>query len=153
MTSFSHHAQILLVEPDSTWRTLLATRLAGQLDVCDRFETARRSLDLVRYDLVVANLRLGAFNGLHLVYVARFLGAAMHAVVYDENLSVAMVREVQQAGALYDFKHRLAINLPTYVGAALPPADRRNPAVADRRPVPRGGRRGWDRHVLASPRL
>jgi hypothetical protein len=150
MPSPPAHTPILLVEPDSTLRALLATRLPGQVDEHARFETARSRLDQVHYDLIVANLRLGAYNGLHLVYLARFSGAATHAVVYEDRLSVAMVREAQRAGALYEVTHRLPITLPTYIGAALPPADRRNPIVPDRRVVRRGGRRCWDRHVLGA---
>jgi DNA-binding NtrC family response regulator len=145
----SPHTPILLVEPSATWRTLLATGLPGQMDEHDRFETARQSLGLVQYDLIVANMRLGAYNGLHLVYLARVLGSSVPAIVYDEHPNVALAREVQRAGALFELKHRLPITLPTYVGAALPTSDRRNPAVPDRRVISRGGRRRWDRHVLA----
>jgi DNA-binding NtrC family response regulator len=144
------HTSILLVEPDSTWRTLLASRLPGQVDAHDRFEIARRRLAVVRYDLIVANLRLGAYNGLHLVYVARVGGAATPAIVYDAHPSAALAWEVQRAGAMYERKHRLPITLAAYVGAALPVRDRRNPVVPDRRLIPRGGRRQWDRHVLAA---
>jgi len=140
---------ILLVEPDSIWRTLLATTLPGQVEEHDHFETARRRLDVGRYDLIVTNLRLGAYNGLQLVYVARMVGAASRAIVYDESPSLARARDVRWAGALYELKHRLPITLPTYVGAALPAGDRRNPMVSDRRVFARGGRRRWDRHVLA----
>jgi DNA-binding NtrC family response regulator len=145
----SPRTPILLVEPDSILRALLAKRLPAQIDQHARFETARPRLDRVHYDLIVANLRLGAYNGLQLVHLARLSGAATHAVVYDERLSVALVREVQQAGALFEVTHRLPITLPAYVGAALPASDRRNPIVPDRRVVRRGGRRRWDRHVLA----
>jgi DNA-binding NtrC family response regulator len=145
----SPHTPILLVEPNSTWRALLATALPGQMDEHDRFETARQGLGAMRYDLIVANLRLGAYNGLNLVYLARVLGSTARAIVYDEQPDVAQAREVQRSGALYELKHRLPITLPTYIGAALPASDRRNPVVADRRVIPRGGRRRWDRHILA----
>lgn len=149
MAAFAHHTRILLVEPDSMWCALLAARLPGPVDGRDRFETARECLDVARYDLIVANLRLGAYNGLHLVYLARISGAATHAVVYDVGPDLGLARAVQQAGAMYERKHRLAITLPTYVGANLPATDRRNPAGPERRAVLRGGRRRWDRHVLA----
>ena len=143
------HTPILLVEPNSTWRTLLARSLPGQVDAHARFETARRCMDVMRYDLIVANLRLGAYNGLHLVYAARTAGAATRAIVYDDHPNVAVARDVHRASALYELKHRLPITLPTYVGAILPAGDRRDPVVPDRRGVVRGGRRRWDRHVLA----
>jgi hypothetical protein len=149
MAAFAHHNHILLVEPDSTWRALLAARLPASVDAHDRFETARDCLELVRYDLIVTNLRLGAHNGLHLVYVARLSRAATQAIVYDEESDLGLARAVQQAGAMYEFRHRLVITLPTYVGANLPARDRRTPLDSDRRVVLRGGRRRWDRHVLA----
>jgi hypothetical protein len=149
MAAFAHHNPILLVEPDSTWRALLAARLPEPVDGHDRFETARECLDLVRYDFIVANLRLGAHNGLHLVHVARLSWAATQAVVYDESFDLGLARAVQQAGAMYELKHRLVITLSTYVGAHLPATDRRNPVGPDRRVILRGGRRRWDRHVLA----
>ena len=34
-----------------------------------RFETARARLDLTLFDFLVTNARLGAYNGLHLVYL------------------------------------------------------------------------------------
>ena len=145
----SRQPSILLVEPDSIWRAMLATGQPEKMDAHDRFETARQGLGVMRYDLIVANLRLGAYNGLHLVYLARVLGSSARAIVYDEHPSLLLALEVQRAGALYELKHRLPITLPSYIGAALPPADRRNPIVTDRRGAPRGGRRRWDRHVLA----
>jgi hypothetical protein len=149
MAAFAHHNHILLVEPDSTWRALLAARPPGPVDEHDRFETARECLDLVRYDLIVANLRLGAYNGLHLVYLARVSGAATQAVVYDEGPAPGMARALRRAGAMYELRHRLVITLPTYVGANLSATDRRNPVGPDRRVVLRGGTATRDRHVLA----
>jgi hypothetical protein len=149
MAAFAHHNHILIVEPDSTWRALLAARLPASVDVHDRFETARDCLDLVRYDLIVTNLRLGAHNGLHLVYVARLSWAATQAIVYDGAPDLGIARAVQQAGAMYELRHRLVITVPTYVNASLPATDRRTPLGSDRRVVLRGGRRRWDRHVLA----
>lgn len=150
LTSSTPNTPVLLVEPDSTLRALLVTSLPGQVDEHSRFETARPRLDFGHYDLLVSNLRLGAFNGLHLVYISRFSGAAKHAVVYEERPSVALVREVQRAGALFEVTHRIPVTLPTYVGAALPESDRRNAIAPDRRVIQRGGRRRWDRHILAA---
>jgi hypothetical protein len=149
MAVLAHHTQILLVEPDSTWRNLLAARSPGRVDAHDGFVSARECLELVRYDLIVANLRLGEYNGLHLVYLARASGAATQAIVYDESAHSGLAVDVQRAGAMYELKHRLAITLPTYVRANLPANDRRNPFVPDRRAVLRGGRRRWDKHVFA----
>jgi len=39
------------------------------------------------------------------------------------------------------------VTLAAYLGSDLPPVDRRDPAVPDRRTPFRGGRRSWDRQL------
>ena len=97
--------------------------------------------------LVVANLRLGAFNGLHLVYLATTLGACVRSIVYTDPHDVAAAREVQRAGAFYETRERLPAVLEGYLGALLPSADRRDSCLSDRRGIFRGGRRCWDLRV------
>ena len=138
--------QALLVEPDMERRMLFAAALAGVAHVCASadFVTARRSLSTARYDLLVANMRLGAYNGLHLVYVAR--DTDTRSLVYTEDDDLFLARTAQAAGAFYERSRRVSIALPGYVSRWLPPGDRRNPAVVDRRgaAIFRGGRRCAD---------
>ena len=152
MASTANRPRVLLVEPDSTWRAVLiaAAPTWAHVDSPDRFEAARVCLDQRRYNVIVANRRLGAYNGLHLAYVARFADAADHTIVYDERPDLGLARETHRAGALYELRHRLPITLPAYVGVGLPATDRRDPVWRDRRAIPRGGRRRWDRHILAA---
>jgi hypothetical protein len=41
------------------------------------------------------------------------------------------------------------VTLTAYLGSNLPPVDRRDPAMPDRRTPFRGGRRIWDRQLLS----
>jgi hypothetical protein len=139
---------VLLVEPD--WR--LAERIAesieavAQVDHYAEFKSARRRLGSQRFDFVVANLRLGPFNGLHLAYAVNALRPT-RCIVYTESREPALAQDVRRAGAFYEVADRLPVTLPSYFEAELPPADRRDPAVPDRRTPFRGGRRIWDRQT------
>jgi len=115
------------------------------VDIAGNFGDARAYLDAVHYDLVVTNLRLGEFNGIHLAYMVNLAGVPTHVLVYADSRDVASARDIQRAGALYEDTERLPVVLPAYIGATLPPVDRRDPLQFDRRRVFRGGRRAWDR--------
>src|SRR5262249_26926727 len=97
-------------------------------------------------DFLVTNVRLGAYNGLHLVYLAEsFHRGLTRAIVYSDVLDIAIAREAQLAGAFYEIRTNLPAALPSYLRAPiLPPCDRRNPADRYRRAQFRGVRRGSD---------
>ncbi len=115
------------------------------------FQTARqRLLYEPSPQHLVTNIRLGAYNGLHLVYLARSSKLSMRCVVhgtYDDTTDVALAREVQAAGAFFETSYLLAAALPAMARAALPDADRRDPARTGRRGRFRGGRRSTDRLI------
>ena len=100
------------------------------------------------HDLLVTRIRLEAYNGLHLVHLAKLMGKPTKAIAYDEGTTLA--KDVRAAGAFFELAVRMPIALPSYIEAALPSVDRRAPGRSDRRSHPRGGRRAWDQHVLAS---
>jgi DNA-binding NtrC family response regulator len=150
LSADARSARILIVEPDSTLRAALgaiAGRLA-QVNTSRAFPVARTRLRSTVYDLLVTNVRLKDYNGLHLVYLVKLGGAPVHAVVYGNETDLGLASEVRRAGAFYEVAERLPITLPTYISAALPPADRRTSTSFDRRTFPRGGRRRWDRYSL-----
>jgi hypothetical protein len=65
--------------------------------------------------------------------------------VYSDALDVGFAREAQLAGAFYEVRTSLPAALISYLRApALPPRDRRDPEMRDRRATFRGGRRGSD---------
>lgn len=144
--------RVLLVEPDAAARAALVAAVgsAAAVDVYDRFETARKRLTGSVYELLVTNLRLQEFNGLHLVYLLKVSGAPTRSIVYDLQADLGLAFDAQRAGAFVERADRLPITLPAYVRSSLPARDRRDPATFDRRAYPRGGRRVWDLHTLAA---
>src|SRR4051795_2031586 len=136
----------LLVEPDIGRRMLLAAALATVAHVCAHvdFVAARRSLSAQRYDLLAANICLGDYNGLHLVHLLRDTDTRCVVYVNDHRLSLG--RTAQAAGAFYEHGTRAPKALPGYLTGTLPPCDRRDPTVVDRRcgQLFRGGRRSAD---------
>ena len=142
--------RILIVEPDAVVGRALATPVEWRaaVDAVARFETARDRLMSGAHDLLVTRIRLEAYNGLHLVHLAKLMGRSTKAIAYDEGTTLA--RDVRAAGAFFELASRMPVALPSYIEAALPAVDRRAPGLSDRRSHPRGGRRAWDQHVLAS---
>jgi hypothetical protein len=135
---------ILIVDPDP--QALLAAQVAVQsvanVEACSDFRVARARLVARPPDLLVTNLRLERFNGLHLVYVAA--GTATRCIVYTSHHDAVLAREVLAAGAFYERTDRLPQVLASYARATLPSGDRRSLSVFDRRSLARGGRRSSD---------
>lgn len=140
---------VLLVEPNPRVADLIEESIRPLAQVYHHleFESARRRLGTQRFDFVVSNLRLGAFNGLHLTYAVNAV-TPTRCIVYTESREPALAQDVRRAGAFYEVADRLPVTLPAYLAGNLPPADRRDPSVPDRRTPFRGGRRIWDRQLL-----
>jgi DNA-binding NtrC family response regulator len=140
--------RILLVEVDDVARGLLERTAASlaHVESHSRFEKARARLFSETFDFLVTNLRLGAYNGLHLVHLTAHDQNPPRAIVYTEKRDPGLAREVQAAGAFYEVGTCLAVTLPAYVTGTLPDRDRRDSAIPDRRRRPGGGggRRRWD---------
>jgi DNA-binding NtrC family response regulator len=143
---------ILLVEPTAAGALELrhALALVASVDLCPEFSAARAKLLTDTYDFLVTNLRIRAYNGLHLVYLARSSGVSTRSIVYTEKREIAFAHEVQAAGAFYELRDRLPYVIRAYLDAILPTADRRNAAQRDRRHLFRGGRRSSDVSALAA---
>ena len=110
-------------------------------------------MDAATYDLIVTDVRLGEYNGVHLAHLALLAASgppATRAIVYDKDGDPGAARAAHQAGAFFEVASRLLITLPAYLGNPLPPIDRRSARASDRRAAPRGGRRLWDIHLLAA---
>lgn len=135
---------ILIVDPDP--QTLLAAQVAVQsvavVEACSDFRLARERLTSKPPDLLVTNVRLERFNGLHLVHVAA--GTATRCIVYAAQHDEMLAREVLAAGAFYERADRMLRVLGSYARATLPRRDRRSLSVFDQRSLPRGGRRCSD---------
>jgi DNA-binding response OmpR family regulator len=96
-------ARILLVEPDADLRTRQAVALSGaghRVTGTGTFETAWQALSADMPDVLVAAVRLGAYNGLHLVIRARASNANVAGIVTSRTADPALEVEARTHGAL-----------------------------------------------------
>jgi DNA-binding response OmpR family regulator len=96
--------RILLVEPDSRWSAATERLLsdAGYLTVAVRnFDDATRQLAIDCPDLLVTTVRLGAFNGLHLVLRCRREYPYLPTIVTGEEEDPLLAGEVSRYGARF----------------------------------------------------
>lgn len=144
---------IFLVEPEPYGRISVAIQEAlsgvAALDVCATFETGRMRLLTQPPELLITNLRLKEYNGLHLVHLAQ--GLPTLCIVYATDHDALLAREVQELGAFYERAERMPLTVRAYVTATLPVRDRRAPSFLDRRRIFRGGRRATDLPALSLP--
>lgn len=141
--------QILLVDPDIDADDVLRVETCvggAALTVAGTFENARVMLRAMAPSLLVTNIRLAAFNGIHLILLAS--GKGTRHLAYLRQHDSVLAREAQAVGAFYERFDRLLTSLPGYLSAHLPAADRRNPCVVDRRRAPRSGRRAADALIV-----
>jgi response regulator of citrate/malate metabolism len=144
-TSVQALLDVLVVEPDADSQAAFQSAWSSVAHVhsCSDFRTARRQLFQHPPDLLVTNVYLQEFNGLHLVHLAATAALKTRSIVYAKELDLGLAREAQAAGAFYERADRLSYILSSYTRKTLPPHDRRDPALIDRRLCSyRGGRRG-----------
>jgi DNA-binding NtrC family response regulator len=149
---------MLIVDPDVPVAAALARIVEPEVDsrqggmdvtLCADFSTARLRLHAAPPALLITALRLREYNGLNLVYLAASAGLPTRSIVYTEANDSGMAREIRAAGAFYEVRRRLPVVLPAYVSAVLPPQDRRDIALYDRRHNARpGGRRAVDQPLV-----
>jgi|SRR5215471_6194878 len=145
-------ASVLIVEPDVRVGRALRTACTTAADVtlCDDFESGRSALEHAPPQILVTNLRLEQYNGLHLVLLSSTGGFNARCVVHTDRPDFLLIAEALAMGAFFERTDRLLLSIVGYIWGALPPADRRNPQRIDRRTVFRGGRRAADNKALAS---
>jgi hypothetical protein len=106
---------------------------------------------MTHFDLLVTNLQVGVYNGLHLVYLLAAAGSPTRSVVYTNRPNAGAARDVRRAGAFYFSRVRLLNALPGFLRAQLPDVDRREAPLEDRRlSLHRGGRRASDVPLVES---
>jgi len=137
----------ILVEPDHDYASRLVTsaRSVGwDTVVHDTFAEARQALAKATPDVLVSNIRLGAFNGIQLAYLTRASAPGAGIILYSPIDDHVLVREARNAGAFYEPMAFAPYALPAYLTARLPVGDRRQSVSDDRRRNFRGGRRSTD---------
>ena len=141
---------MLIVEPNpAVGNQLRAVSVTvARTALCRDFGGARDALYSFRPHVLITNLRLEDYNGLHLVLLSRMLEAPPRALVHTDRPDFLLTNEALAMGAFFERTERLLYSLLSFLEAELPQADRRNPAQPDRRQVFRGGRRAGDQLPL-----
>jgi hypothetical protein len=136
---------LLVVEPDAILGQRVLAKCEGiaQATLCRDFLSARSQLLASTPDLLITNLRLEEYNGLHLVLLASSEGAT-RSLVYTDRPDPYLIREAQAIGAFFERTERLLHAVVSYLDFDLPQRDRRNSDRYDRRTAFRGGRRAAD---------
>ena len=138
--------RLLLVEPEAGVSQSLRSvcQRVAKATFCTDFLSARSQLLSAPPDLLVTNLRLGEYNGLHLVLLATSDRTPTRSIIYSDRPDPYLIREAQALGAFFERTERLPYSLTGYVNFALPERDRRESPRYDRRALFRGGRRAAD---------
>jgi DNA-binding NtrC family response regulator len=113
---------VLLVDPDEAVRTGLGRILAAAghaVVICRGFEEGRRYLETQIPHAIVTDVRLGAFNGLHLVSLAKQKAPTIAAVVYSGHEDSGIGSDAVMQGATYLDKDTLAAHLISHLERAI----------------------------------
>ncbi|MQA30488.1 MAG: hypothetical protein GEU82_11735 [Luteitalea sp.] len=124
--------QLLIVEPDANLagRLALAAEPYAHVYRAADFATARVLLTERSYDWLFTNVRLGDYNGLHLVHLVTSSLAARRALVYDEHADAWLADEARRMGAFYERGDRVTRAIAKYLCEAPSSGDRRHLLVA-----------------------
>jgi DNA-binding response OmpR family regulator len=120
--------RILVVDEDSGTRTELQNLLADagyHVAATARFVDATKALMTGAPDLLITELRLGAFNGLHLVMRGRGSRPEMRTIVLTRFPDRVLESEAQRLGAAYVVKPADPQNLLSIVAQTAPIQDER----------------------------
>ena len=145
--------QLLIADSDVALSVRVRQAVSSQTVVtsCREFHEARMRVLYDPPDILVTNLRLAEYNGLHLVILARTAETVSRCIVHTDAPDLMLIREAQSLGAFYERTDCLPYVIPGYIQATnWPPADRRDPTRFDRRATFRGGRRSSDVAELAT---
>lgn len=137
--------RILVVTPDPQLAQDLAEEFSVPVDVCADFVSGRQKLVTGDYGLMFTELRLGAYNGLQLAYLAKELQLPTRVVVFTSPFDKFLASETIAAGAFYEHAHKVVAAARSYLGASLPDQDRRDPASFEPQ-YSDTGMRAADRH-------
>ena len=103
----SRARKILLIEDDAELLVALvrAFREAGlEVLACGTLEECREALRNQSFDVLVTDIRLGAFNGIQLAVVARDLHPSIRIIVYSGFDDPVLRAEAERIGATYMVK-------------------------------------------------
>jgi DNA-binding response OmpR family regulator len=97
-------ASLLLVDDDLSLLGALSRFLADsgfEVVPCSTFEDAKREIGSLRPEILVTDVRLGAFNGLQLALLARDVRPDVRVVVFSGYDDPVLKEEARRIGATY----------------------------------------------------
>jgi two-component system response regulator YesN len=97
-------ASLLLVDDDVSLLGALSRFLADsgfQVVPCSTFEDAKREIATLRPDILITDVRLGAYNGLQLALLARDVRPDVRVVVFSGYDDAVLKQEARRIGATY----------------------------------------------------
>ena len=97
-------ASILLVDDDLSLLGALSRFMADsgfQVVPCSTFEDAKREIATLRPDILITDVRLGAYNGLQLALLARDVRPDVRVVVFSGFDDPVLKQEARRIGATY----------------------------------------------------
>jgi hypothetical protein len=146
---------LLIVDPD--WHVtdslaLEARKCWGSVTTQSSFEKAYEAIRLRRPLIVVTNAVVGKGQGVHLAQAAIRANPLAHSVIYGSLSDLVFARTSFNRCVFFERQTFVRHSLPRYLTANLPPVDRREVRVVDRRTTFRGGRRASDIDALRAPR-
>ena len=107
MSDTAHRQKILIVDDDpSLLEALERSFLEAGEDVVAQgsFESARRVLQTTRFDALITDVRLGAFNGLQLAVIGRDTYPDIRLIVFSGFDDPVLRTEAEHVGATYMVK-------------------------------------------------
>jgi len=107
MSDTAHRQKILIVDDDPSLLEALERSFleAGQdVRAYGSFEEARRVLQTTRFDALITDVRLGAFNGLQLAVIGRDTYPDMRLIVFSGFDDPVLRTEAEHVGATYMVK-------------------------------------------------
>src|SRR4051812_13801205 len=96
--------RVLLIDDDAAYLSACAAILSADghdVVACSDFNEGRRQLTHHRFDALIADVRLGAYNGLHLIALA---AQSMIKVAVSAFYDPVICRDAEQAGARFVVK-------------------------------------------------
>ena len=107
MSEIAPRQKILIVDDDASLLDALERSFleAGQdVRAYSKFEEARRVLQSTRFDALITDVRLGAFNGLQLAVIGRDTYPDMRLIVFSGFDDPVLRTEAEHVGATYIVK-------------------------------------------------
>lgn len=146
---------LLIVDPD--WHVtdalaLEARKCWDRVTTYSSFEKAYEEIRMRRPLMVVSHAVVGKAQGVHLAQAAIRANPQAHSVIYGSLSELVFARTAFTRCVFFERQTSVRHSLPRYLTANLPPVDRREVRLVDRRTTYRGGRRASDIDALRAIR-